>query len=70
MELEAVDSAVSAASSYSSCPYLYIQKERYKHRYDNQIVGVSPVRFIYRMYHVRSTSRRSVISYDVGYLVY
>lgn len=27
-------------------------------------------RFIYRMYRVRSTSRRSVISYDVGCLVY
>jgi len=40
----------------------------------NELVEISErtlllARFIYRMYHVRSTNRRSVISYDVGYLV-
>jgi len=67
---EVADFAVSAASNCSPCPYLFAERRRHI----NELVEISErmlllARFIYRMYHVRSTNRRSVISYDVGYLV-
>lgn len=49
--------------------HTYSQKKRYISIWLLEYRQVSPVTFIYRMYRVRSTSRHSVISYDVGYLV-